>query len=291
MKYLDPVSLAKLSNMHIRAKSVVEGMLSGLHSSSLKGHSLEFAQHREYSYGDELRHIDWKVFGRSDKFFIKQFQDETNLRGYILLDASGSMNFASQDHISKLDYAKFLAASLAYLLLHQEDSASLSVFDDKIRYFLPPRHQLSHLSVIFEKLENLKSAGETEIENVLKEFGQHLKKRGLIVFISDLMSDPAEVMKALKYLRFRHHEIIVLQVLDPNELKFPYLGDNIFVHLENNKELYIDADSVRAEYIKLFQEFLAEYKIGFRQADIDYHLITTDTPVELALARCLSNRK
>ncbi|MCB4792416.1 MAG: DUF58 domain-containing protein [Elusimicrobia bacterium] len=290
MKFFDPVSLAKLANMHIRAKSVVEGLLSGLHNSPYKGHSLEFSQHREYSYGDELRHIDWKVFGRSDKFFIKQFQDETNLRGYILLDASGSMNFASSGHITKLDYAKFLAASLAYLFLHQEDSASLSAFDSGLRFYLPPRHQLSHLSVIFDKLEELSSGGETEIENVLKLFGQYLKKRGLIIFISDLLADPQNVLKALKYLRFRHHEIIVLQVLDPSEVKFPFLGDNLFIHLENEKEIFADADTLRAEYIKLFKQFLDEYKTGFRKADIDYYLITTDTPVEIALGQCLSNR-
>ncbi|MBN1622575.1 MAG: DUF58 domain-containing protein [Endomicrobiales bacterium] len=290
MKFIDPVVLAKLANIRLKAKYVVEGMLSGLHSSPYRGHSLEFAQHREYSYGDELRHIDWKVFGRSDKFFVKQFQDETNLRANVLLDASGSMNFASRGNITKLEYATYLSAAISYLLLRQEDAVALGVFDSELRFYIPPRNQLSHLSLLFDKLDSLVSGGETKIGDVLKNFSQHLKRRGLIIFISDLMSEPGEVLRALKYLRFRHHEIIVFQILDPQEVRFDYIGESNFIHLENKEELFVDSDTIRSEYKRLFNQFIDEYKIGFNKVGIDYNMITTNTPLELALGRCLTHR-
>ncbi len=293
MKLLHPVTLAKLSNLRLRVQRVVEGVLSGLHSSPYKGHSLEFSQHREYAYGDELRHIDWKVYGRSDRFFIKQFQDETNLRAYLLLDASGSMGYRSQGSpggLSKLDYASQLSAALAYLLLRQEDAVSLGVFDTSLRFFLPPRHQLSHFSLLCDKLETLAPGGETGIETVLKGFGRFMKRRGLVIVVSDLLADPAEVLKTLKFFRFRHHEVMVFHVLDPEEIGFHFSGEALFRHAENKEELFADADAIGEAYRGVFAKFLEEYKTGFRSAGIDYHLVTTDTPLETALARCMRGR-
>ncbi len=290
MKYLDSLTLAKLSKLKIHVRHVVEGLLSGLHSSPYKGHSLEFSQHREYSFGDELRHIDWKVFGRSDKFFVKQFQDETNLRAYIILDASGSMGFSSGSNPSKLEYSAKLCAALSYLLLNQEDAVSLGVFDSALRFFIPPHHQLSHLSLLTDKLENIKPGGETDIPAVLRGFGRFIKKRGLVIFVSDLLSDQENILKALKYYRFRHHEVIVLHVLDPREIDLGYTGENIFTHMEGNSSIFADNDEIAAEYRKLFGGFLSGYQSAFRQAGIDYNLITTDLPIETALERCLAKR-
>jgi uncharacterized protein (DUF58 family) len=290
MKFLDPRTLGKLQGLQLRVKYVVEGALAGLHSSSLKGHSLEFAQHREYAYGDELRHIDWKVFGRSDRLFIKQFQDETNLRAHLVLDASGSMSFSSPGRMTKLVYGTQITASLAYLLLHQGDAVGLGVFDEKLRFSLPPYHRLAHLATIFEKLEQVQAGGETGMESVLKYLGQHIKRRSLIVLVSDLLGDQAAIIKALKYFRFRHHEVIVLQVLDPDEIAFPYGGENTFLHLENNDRLYADCDEVADEYRTIVDAFISGYRHGFRQAGIDYHLLTTDMPLETALGKYLEKR-
>jgi len=283
MKFLDTVTISKIANLRLRVKSVVEGSLAGLHSSSLKGHSLEFAQHREYSPGDELRRIDWKVFGRSDRFFIKQYQDETNLRAHIVLDASGSMRFAAEGRETKLSYAATLAASLSYLLLRQGDAVGLSVFDETFRFHVPPSHQLSHLSTLIGKLENTSAGGDTDIVAVLRDMGQHIRRRSLVIVISDLLGDDAGVIKALKYFRFRHHEVIVLQVLDPHEIRFPYDGEHAFVHLERKEQVFADGEAVAREYRRIFGRFLAGYKSGFRQAGIDYRMVTTDMPFESAL--------
>jgi uncharacterized protein (DUF58 family) len=292
MTYLDPRLLAKLSNLNLRVRYVVEGMMSGLHASPFKGHALEFAQHREYSSGDEIRHIDWKVFGRSEKFFVKQFQDETNLRAFVLLDASGSMGFSSGRSVSKLTYASYLAAAISYILLSQQDAVSLSIFDEKIRLFLPAGQRFSHLSEIYENLENLVPGGETDIDNVLKEFGRHLKKRSLLILISDLLGDPEKIVKAVKYFRFRHHEPIVLQVLDPEEIEFSFAqGENIFVNMENKTRIFADSDDIKKAYNDAFRQFIAGYQAGFRNSGIDFYTFTTTTPLEMALGQCLSKRR
>lgn len=290
-KLLEPQALAKLSNLRLNVRQVVEGLLAGLHSSPHKGQSQEFAQHREYSPGDELRRIDWKVFARSDRFFVKQYQDETNLRAYILLDTSGSMAFSSKGRPSKLAYAAHLAAALAYLLLRQEDAVSVAAYDDSLRFYLPPNHQLSQLSLIFSKLEGLEAGGDTGTGAALGEIGRHLKKRGLIILISDLLSDPEETLKMLRYYRLRHHEVMALQVLDPEELDFGFTGENRFVQLEGKAEVSADADEVRDEYRKLLNAMIEEYKLGFRRSKIDYRLFTTDKPLESALGAFLAARE
>jgi uncharacterized protein (DUF58 family) len=291
MKYLDPVALAKMANLELKVRHVMEGVISGRHASPHKGHSLEFSQHREYSAGDELRHIDWKVFGRSDRFVVKQFQDETNLRAYLLLDASGSLQYASPGNISKLEYASYCAASLAYILLRQQDAAALGIFDTQIRSFLPPHHQLSHLPRLYGLLEKVQAGGETDLAAVLTGLGKHLRRRGLIVILSDLMGDQAGIIRALKYYRSRHHDVAVLHILDPHEIEFPFRGEHVFRDMESCAEVYADADEVGENYRTVFRQFVQEYEIGFRRSGIDYFTVSTATPVAASLNRCLGRER
>ncbi|MBU2615348.1 MAG: DUF58 domain-containing protein [Elusimicrobia bacterium] len=291
LKYLDPATLLKLGKLPLRAKYVVEGVISGMHKSPSKGYSLEFAQHREYSQGDELRHIDWKVFGRTDRFFVKQYEEETNLRAYILLDTSNSMAFKSENNIDKFTYGINLAACLSYLLLRQEDSVGLTVFDEKIGKFITPRAQFDQFSNIVKTLENISPSSTTGISKVLNEFSSHLKRRGLIMLISDLFDSPQEVIRSLKQLRFKQHDVVVFQLLDPQESNFDYSGPVIFEGLEYPDSVQTETDDIHTQYKNLFDRFIDEYKTGFRSSGIDYYPIMTNTPIELALWSFLAGRK
>ena len=292
LKYIDPLTLLKLGNLHLRARYVVEGLISGLHRSPFKGSSLEFAQHREYAPFDDPRYIDWKIFGRTDRFFIKQYEEETNLRAYILLDSSGSMSFKSGKNIDKLTYSINLEASLTYLLLRQDDSVGLAVFDKKINCFIPPRANFEQFSNIANILENLKPGLDTEIYKSINQFSRYLKKRALIIFISDLFDDPEKVMFSIKQLRFKHHDVIVFHILDPVELNLNYEGPVIFESIENRQDtVNTEVQEIKEYYSSLIRSFVQEYKIGFRNSGIDYSLITTDTPIELGLGSFLAFRK
>lgn len=290
-KYLDPVSLSKLGNLRLKAKYVVEGFISGMHQSPHRGHSLEFAQHREYTPGDELRHIDWKVYGKTDKYFVKQYQEETNLRAHILLDISNSMTYKFGGTLDKLSYGIHLAAVLGYLLLHQEDSVGLAVFDSEIRNFIPSRAHLGHFSIIADALEKIIPGKDTRIAPVLESFSRRIRKRGLIIFISDLFDEPEEVLKTLKNFRYQHHDVMVIQVISNAEREFPFEGPLFFEPLEgDNAGIYSEADLIRDEYRRLMEEFINRYKVGFRQAGIDYFLLSTDTPFELGIRSLFSSR-
>ena len=291
LKYLDPATLLKLGKLPLRAKYVVEGVISGMHKSPSKGYSLEFAQHREYSQGDELRHIDWKVFARTDRFFVKQYEEETNLRAHILLDTSNSMAFKSENNIDKFTYGINLAACLSYLLLRQEDSVGLTIFDDKIGKFITPRAQFDQFSNIVNTLENASPSSTTRISKVLNELSSHLKRRGLIMLISDLFDSPEEVIRSLKQLRFKHHDVVVFQLLDPQELNFDYSGPVIFEGLETSESIQTETEDIHSQYKNLFNRFIDEYKTGFRSSGIDYFPIMTNTPIELALWSFLAGRK
>lgn len=290
MKYIDPEILIKLSNLRLRARYIVEGFISGIHTSPLRGHSLEFTQHREYSTGDELRHIDWKVYGRTDKFFVKQYQEETNLRAYILLDISNSMNFGSKN-TNKLNYAIHLAAALSYLLLNQEDSVGIVTFNNKIDKFVPPSSQMNHFSNIIETLEAISPGEDTGISLILDEFEKYLKRRGLIIFISDLFDQPQQVLKSLKLLRFKHHDVVVFHIISPEENDFPYQGTFLFESLEHpGHKVKTETENIEKEYRKLFNDFLLEYKTGFRNSGIDYYFLPTSTPLEIGLGSFLGLR-
>ncbi|MEW6556703.1 MAG: DUF58 domain-containing protein [Elusimicrobiota bacterium] len=289
--YLDPLVVAKLSSMALRARFVVEGFISGLHTSRFKGHSIEFAQHREYSFGDELKHLDWKVYGKSDRYFVKQFEEETNLKSYILLDTSGSMGYKSNG-ISKLEYGSYIAAALSYLMIKQGDSVGLVVYDTKLKKIIPPRSSLSHLAVIFDELSELvPTSSETDITKVLLDFSTNIKKRALIILVSDLFDDQEKIIRAIKNYRYARNEVIVFHIMDKTEKILNLDGNILFKSMENESFLIAESEIIRKEYQKLVAEFIEKYRLEFQKSDIDYSVFDTSTPLDVALTNYLFKRE
>lgn len=288
-KFLDPVALSKLGGLELVARLVVEGFISGLHRSPYQGYSVEFAEHRQYMPGDEIKHIDWKVYGKSDRFYIKKFEEETNLKAYILLDTSGSMGYGSGD-LSKLEYGCYLAASLSYLMLRQRDYVGLALFDGAIVRYIPPRGESSHLRLITTALEEATPGGETGIGEAIQELARRIVRRGLIILISDLLDEPQKVIRGLKLLRHSKHEVIVFHVMDHSELTFPFEGSVVFRDLETGERLNTDAGSLRSEYLRGIKDFLESYKKGCGASLVDYILMDTHTPFDYALSAYLSRR-
>lgn len=291
ISYLDPFVLARIGNLQLRAKTVVEGFISGLHQSPYRGHSLEFAQHREYAIGDEPRHIDWKVYGRTDRFFVKQFEQETNLRLYVLLDSSGSMNYQGEKSaFPKYDYGAILTASIAYLTLQQGDSAGIGYTENKQVKIIPPRNSLSHLSVILEALDSIKPQGEHVCSQMLETVAHFSKKRSLVILISDLLEDKNILFNALKFLKFKKHEVVVVHLLDRDEKDFPYTGSVQFNSLENQDRLVLDTESFRNDYKTEVNGFIEEVRMTLRNAGIDYYFHVTDEPPDQFLRNFLNQR-
>jgi uncharacterized protein (DUF58 family) len=288
--FFDPKVLAGISNLYLRARWVVEGMMSGLHRSRAKGFSVEFEEHREYSPGDEIRRIDWKALGKFDRYFIKEYEDETNLRAYLLLDASASMNYAS-DGITKFDYACTLTASLAYLILRQQDAAGVVTFSDRIDSFVPPRAKRDYLTQILHALENRGPGGETNVGRILDDIAGQVKRRGLIVLVSDLLDEPAEILRGLRQFRFKGNDVIVFHVLDPAELNLPFDGNILFEDLETaSLQVITDPRAIRSTYEQVVKEFVNDLRKQCHDNTIDYQLISTATPLDQALASYLSWR-
>lgn len=288
--YFDPKVLAGIANLGLRARWVVEGLMSGVHRSRSKGFSVEFEEHREYSPGDEIRRIDWKALGKFDRYFIKEYEDETNLRAYLLLDASASMNYAS-DGITKFDYGCTLTASLAYLILKQQDAAGLVTFSDRIESFVPPRAKRDYLIQILAALEKRGPAGETNVGRILEEIAGQVKRRGLIVLVSDLLDEPEAVLKGLRQFRFKGNDVIVFHLLDQAELDLPFDGNILFEDLEAaDLQIIADPRTIRTTYQKVVQEFIADMRKQCRDNTIDYQIISTATPLDQALSSYLSWR-
>lgn len=288
--YFDPQVLARISNLYLQARWVVEGLMSGIHRSRSKGFSVEFEEHREYAPGDEIRRIDWKAFGKFDRYFIKEYEDETNLRAYLILDASASMDYASAG-ITKFAYASILAASLAYLLLRQQDAAGLVTFSDRIGSFIPPKARRGYFFEIVRALERRRPAGETAVGKILEEVAGKLTRRGLVVLISDLLDEPEPVIKALRLFRFKGNDVIVFHLLDPAERDLPFDGNILFEDLEQpSLRVTADARAIRQAYRKAVQEFTEAFRRECQKDAIDYQQITTSTPLDQALARYLSWR-
>jgi uncharacterized protein (DUF58 family) len=288
--YFDPKVLAGIANLGLRARWVVEGLMSGVHKSRAKGFSVEFEEHREYSPGDEIRRIDWKAYGKFDRYFIKEYEDETNLRAYLLLDASASMNYAS-DGITKFDYACTLTASLAYLILKQQDAAGLVTFSNQIESFVPPRAKRDYMTQILHALEKRGPAGDTNVGKILDDIAGQIKRRGLVVLISDLLDEPELVLKGLRQFRFKGNDVIVFHVMDPAEIDLPFDGNILFEDLEAAKlEIIADPRSIRATYQEVVQEFIRDMRKQCHDDAIDYQLISTATPLDRALASYLSWR-
>ena len=235
-KYLEPEMVARLSNMSLRARLVVEGYIIGQHKSPFHGFSVEFAEHRAYGPGDEIRHIDWKLYGKTDRFFVKQYEEETNLRSYILLDTSRSMEYKS-NKISKLDYGNYLSAALAYLMINQQDGVGLTLFDNQIQTFIPPRSKPSHVNTILTHLDKTGSGKDTDVGIVLHEMAERIKKRGLIILISDLFDETGNIINGLKHFRHNKQEIIVFHVMDRKELNFDFSNRTKFKDMETDEQI------------------------------------------------------
>lgn len=289
-KYLDPTVLSNINNLELRARLVVEGFITGLHKSPFHGFSVEFSQHRPYNYGDNLRYIDWKVFGRTDRFYIKQFEEETNLKAYILLDISKSMTFHTTS-ISKLEYGKSLAAAMSYLMLLQRDAVGLSLFDSQIQKILIPRSVSSYLQPILTELDNIEAGNDTDIGSILHTMSERLKRRGLIILISDLYDDPENVLSGLRHFRYNQHEVLVFHLLDPAEINFDFEGDVEFEDLESGAKIRTYPWYIREEYKAAVNKFEQNYRRQCREYLIDYHLLTTDQTLDLALMEYMIKRK
>jgi len=289
-KYLKPEVVSRLSRLDLVARLVVEGFITGLHRSPYHGFSVEFSEYRPYMPGDPLRHIDWKVWGRTDRYYVKQFEEETNLKAYLLLDSSGSMGYTSGP-LTKLRYATFLTAALSYLMLLQRDAVGLVTFDQKIRSYLPPRSVFSYLHVLLKEMDTLKSRGETRLSTILHDLAERIKRRGLIIVLSDLLDDPEEVLMALKHFRHRKHEVIVFHILDPMEQTFAFEKDAIFIDMETREKIQTQPWHIRSDYRGRVNTFLDRYKRECRQHRIDYLLADTSQPFDTALFNYLAMRK
>ena len=288
--FLTPADLQKIANLQVLARLVVEGVCSGLHTSPHKGFSVEFREHRQYVQGDEIRRLDWKVFGKTDRLFIKEYEEETNLRATLLVDVSGSMGYAGAG-ISKAKYATQLAACLSYLLLRQADSVGLVTFDKKVRDYIPPRSRPSHLRVLLEALEKTQPGGETELAKVFHQLVPKIHRRGLLIVLSDCFGDVPELMKALAHFRHAHHEIIIFQIWDPDELNFPFQQWTRFDSLESDTDKkLVDPAQLRAVYLENLSRFRQALKEGCHRHRIDLVPVTTAQPYADTLAQYLARR-
>jgi uncharacterized protein (DUF58 family) len=289
-KFLQPDVVAKLSNMELVARLVVEGFITGLHKSPYHGFSVEFAEHRQYMPGDEIKHLDWKIYGKTDRYYIKQFEEETNLKAYIIVDASKSMAFASGGRISKLEYASYITAALAQLMIQQRDAVGLTIYDESIRTHLPPHATKSYLREILRQLEVTKAGNKTGTANALHEVAERIKRRGLVIILSDLFDEPSTVMSALRHFRHKKNEVIVMQILDPLERSFAFGRDAIFKDLETAEELTTQPWHIQKAYQESMNAFVASYKRACRENNIDYVLLDTATPFDVALLEYLHKR-
>jgi len=289
-KYLDPLIVAKIDNMALRARLVVEGYLIGQHKSPYHGFSVEFAEHRAYGSGDEIRHIDWKLYGKTDRYYVKRYEEETNLRSYILLDTSQSMTYGSGE-ITKLEYGSYLSAALTHLMLNQRDAMGLVLFDEKIRKFIPPRAAPSHANIIMGALDKIQSANDTQIRPTLDYMAERIKKRGLVILISDLLDDPAQVLMGLNHFRHNKQEMIVFHLLDRQELEFQFGNRTKFRDLETDETITTEPWHIRSAYQELIEMHQRKYRLGCRNQRIDYVPLFTDQPLDLALNEYLNKRQ
>jgi uncharacterized protein (DUF58 family) len=288
-KYFDPAALARLGNLQLLARTVVEGYISGLHRSPFKGFSSEFAEYREYIPGDDLKHFDWKVYARTERRFVREYEEETNMTCTVLLDASGSMGYG-QGRITKFEYSCFLAAALMYLMVRQSDQVGLVLFDSAIRERVPPRGSPAHLKHLLNRMEQARPGGETGLAAPLHAIANSLKRRGLVILISDLLDEQDDVVRALQHFRHDRHELIVFNVLDRAEVEFPFEDLIEFRDLETGRRMQMRAEVVREEYLRNVNEFLDRYREDAARAGIDYQVVGTDVPFELMLAAYLNRR-
>jgi len=291
-KYLDPEALSRLKNLNLAARTVVEGFFAGMHKSPHKGFSIEFAEHREYTPGVDPKHIDWRVFGRRDKLYVKQYEEETSLRCHVLLDKSASMGYKSDGQaMTKLEYGCYLAASLAYLVTFQHDTFGLITYDSKVRDRVPPRQGPGHLRLLMDKLEATTPGGETGLAGIFHELAETMPRRSLVVIISDLFDDAEKLVEALKHFRYKKHEVIVLHTLDTAEVTFPFDDVTRIEDMENQREVVSDPRAFRKQYLEELARFLEIVRGGCTTAQIDYVLAETNRPFDLFLGTYLARRQ
>lgn len=288
-QFLEPEVVARLGSLEVKARAIVEGFLSGLHRSPFKGFSVEFAEYRQYMPGDDLATIDWRVYARSDRHFVKKFEEETNLDCHLLIDVSASMGYGSGP-MSKFEYGACLAASLGYLMTRQRDAVGLMAFDDRIVSLLPPSSRPGHLRALLVSLDRLQLGRETDVAKPLHQLADSLTKRGLVVLISDLLDDAEAVVRGLKHFQYRGTDVIVFHILDPDELHFPFSRASRFEDLETADEVMAVPEHVRAHYLTQIENLIDRYRRELGAARIDYTLLSTDQPLDLALLSYLSTR-
>lgn len=287
--FLDPSVVARLGSLELKAKTIVEGFLSGLHRSPFRGFSVEFAEYRQYMPGDDLQTTDWKVYARSDRHVVKKFEEETNLDCHLLLDVSASMGYGSRG-VTKLEYGSYLAAALAYLMTRQRDAVGLIAFDERIVSILPPSARPGHLRALLVALERITLGRRTDVAKPLTDLVRALAKRGLVVVISDLLDDPARVVEGLKRFHHRGTDVVVFHVLDSDELRFPFDRAARFRDLETAEEIVAEPAVVRRRYLGELESLVATYRRELRGCGIDYVLLDTSQPLELGLMSYLAAR-
>jgi uncharacterized protein (DUF58 family) len=288
-RFLDPAGLARVGNLELVARQVVEGFLTGRHRSPYHGFSAEYLDHRSYAPGDDIRDMDWKMLARSDKYYVKLFEDETNLRAYILLDCSRSMSFQSGE-ISKLTYASYLAAALSYLMLRQNDAVSLVLFDDQVRQYLPPKARPTQFRRVLDLLEHVTPQRETDVAGMLHQMADRIKRRGLVVLISDLLDDEAKLAEGLQHFRHNRHEVIVFHVMDDAELTFPYERLTRFKDMEGAGRVVTNPKTLRARYLSRIRSFTENLRTSCFERKISYNLANTNEPYDQFLASYLDKR-
>ena len=308
-KYLDPTTISRLRNMDLKARLIVEGYIAGLHRSPYHGFSVEFAEYRQYMQGDNIKTIDWKVYGKTDRTYVKVFEEETNLISHILLDKSGSMGFPSAEetverrredgsrgaigkrsYVNKLTYGSLLAGALAFMMIRQQDAVGLGLFDDRIQTLIPHRSVRKQLFHILQNLDQVTPGAKTSISPTLHEMAERMKRRGLVILISDLMDDPDALLMGLKHFRHRKHEVIVFHVLDPREIDLDYRDEVEFEDMETGRKLRMEPAFMREGYARDVAAWLEKLERGCKNHNIDYNLLRTDTPFDVALTAYLGKR-
>jgi uncharacterized protein (DUF58 family) len=288
-KFLDPKVLNKITRLDLKARHIVEGFMGGMHKSPYHGFSVEFAEHREYAPGDDLKHLDWKVFGRSDRLFIKEYELETNLRTHILLDTSESMDYGGRE-TTKLELASHIAASMAYLILRQQDSVGMVCFDKEVKSFIPTSSSMGHLRPILGTLAQSEGKNKTDLGAVLNTLAERIQRRGLIILISDLFDKPDVILKSLQHFSHKRHDVIVFHVLDEYELTFPFERMTLFEGLEDYPKQLIDPRSLRKAYLAEVNQFCEDMRKGCVRQMIDYVRISTDQDLDVELTKYLASR-
>ncbi len=290
-KYLNPDTIAKIGNIELKAKLIVEGFITGLHRSPYHGFSVEFSQHRQYRPGDEIKFIDWRVYARTARYYIKEFEEETNLRSMIAIDTSASMGFSSNKRLSKFEYSCYLSAALTMLMLKQRDAVGLTLYNNQIQTFLPPNSRLSYISQILSTLENATPNNTTGIANSVEVLAERIKRRSLVIIFSDFFDNMSSIIDALRHLRHKKHEVLLFHILDPREIDFNFGNAANFIDLETGEQLITQPHQLKAAYSQIIQNFIKKLQTECIHHKVDYNLISTDTPFDKALMKYIIKRQ